>query len=105
MKNSYTTAKLVIGVLETFGWSVFCLGLIAGVYYFKIYGSLAVLGGLSISATGLLNVVVGQIALAQIATAENTWAMLELMQRDKAIERTSKRVEPPVTQRRPVLRD
>ena len=63
------------------------------------------MGGLAVSASGLLEVVAGQMAMAQIATAENTRAMLELMQRDKAIERTSKRFEPPVTQPKPVLRD
>jgi hypothetical protein len=105
MKHSYATAKLVIGILEILGWSVFCLGVIGGVYYYKFHGNLAVLGGLAVSASGLLEVVAGQMAMAQIATAENTRAMLELMQRDKAIERTSKRVEPPVTQPEPVLRD
>ncbi len=104
MKYSYSTAKLVIGILEILGWSIFCLGLIGGFYYYKFHGNLAVLGGLTVSATGLLKVVAGQMAMAQIATAENTRAMLELMQRDKASDRTSERAEPPLTQNKTALR-
>ena len=40
----------------------------------------------------------------QIATAENTRAMLELMQHDKASDRTSERAEPPLTQNKTALR-
>lgn len=105
MKYSYATAKLVIGILEVLGWAVFSLGVIGGVYYYKSHGNLAMFGGLAVSASGLLEVVAGQMAMAQIATAENTRAMLELMQRDRGSGPASKRTEPPLTLREPIARD
>lgn len=102
MRYSYTVAKFVIGLLEILGWAVFCLGLIGGVFYFQVYGALALVVGLAISASGLLEIVAGQMAMAQIATAENTRAMLELMQRDKGRDLAKTRIEPPMSLNGPV---
>ncbi len=105
MKYSYSTAKLVIAILEVVAWTMVALGLIGIVYFFRTGDNLELFGCLVLIALGFLDIAAGQMAMAQIATAENTHAMLELMQKERLPNLASKRVEPPVTQLRPIRPD
>jgi len=100
MKYSYGIAKLVMGTLEALSWAIIVLGLIGAGVFISEGDTSQMFNGLWLSAFGLIAIATIQMAMAQIATAENTSAMLELMQREHRSPRKKDRAEPPVTHSR-----
>jgi hypothetical protein len=79
----FGTAKAVLGFLAFIGWVLSALGSIAFFYLFTQVGLLSALPAVAMVAMGLLIVAASQMGLAQIATAENTGALLELFRNGK----------------------
>jgi hypothetical protein len=77
----FTTAKLMLALVITVGWVVIAIAAIAfvlpifpQVFWVKIIGLVAA------CFSGFMLIAIGQMGLAQIATAENTRRMVELLE-------------------------
>jgi hypothetical protein len=104
--QSFTTAKIVLGIVAFIGWIVV---VIAVVVFFSPIVPVALwakIAGLSVSIFfGLLLVAMAQMGLAQIATAENTKRMIELLEasqkgvneQGRTVARNAPRIEPVLT--------
>lgn len=93
--QSFKTAKFILGLIIIGGWIVVALS----VFVFFIPGlELAlwtkVVGLIGASLYGLVLVAIGQMGLAQIATAENTKRMVDLLGAGRAITNSSGTVMP-----------
>lgn len=73
----FGTAKAVLAFLALLGWALSALGAIAFFYVFTQFGFLQALSAVVIVAMGVFIVATSQMGLAQIATAENTGALLD----------------------------
>jgi hypothetical protein len=87
--QSYFTAKFMLGFIILIGWIVIAIALIAfiipifqQVLWVKVFGLVA--GCFS----GLTLIALGQMGLAQIATAENTRRIIDLL--EASLQGTSK---------------
>lgn len=83
--SSFQTSKSVFQFLTIVSWGIVLLGVLA-VLREMVDGRnwYSVVAVTPIAMTGILTVVAAQMGLAQIATAENTAALVELMRRDNA---------------------
>ena len=80
--QSFQTAKNLLSILMYVGWAFVALCVIAG---FVAMGEtnvlLALIGAGLLSVVGFLIIGIAQMGLAQIATAENTGQMLDIMRK------------------------
>lgn len=84
MHNSFNTAKTVFSAVEIIGWLAVLAGVGFGLKLSLEYAAIqGILIGLSIAALGVLLIAVTQIGRAQIATAENTGAIVDMMKDDR----------------------
>ncbi|MFK8034175.1 MAG: hypothetical protein AB8B94_08525 [Hyphomicrobiales bacterium] len=79
----FATAKAVLAFLALLGWGLSALGAIAFLYVFTQVGFLQALSAVVIVAMGVFIVATSQMGLAQIATAENTKALLDVVRSGK----------------------
>jgi len=96
--QTYQIAKTMLAVLMYAGWAVVALCIIGGfiVMYETNTNAFGVIIGVCIaSVSGLLIVAIGQMGLAQIATAENTGEMLQIMRGQ--VQSTSPAMKPTST--------
>ena len=82
--GQFSTAKRVFSFLVFFGWVVAAIGVLIFILTFKQmdHWVLAAASGGSIFISGIFTVVAAQMGLAQIATAENTAAILAALTRN-----------------------
>jgi len=104
--QSFTTAKFVLGLIVLVGWIVVAIAVI--VFFLPLFEAALwakVAGLVAVSLFGLMTVAAGQMGLAQIATAENTKRMIELLEASQqgthtaypAVARTRPKIEPILT--------
>ena len=74
----FGTAKAVMAFLSIFGWAFSAFGVFAFAYVLGQVGLSQALSAVAVVAMGVFIVATSQLGLAQIATAENTGALLEL---------------------------
>ena len=80
--QSFQTAKNLLSILMYVGWAFVALCVIAGfVAMSETNVLLALIGAGLLSVVGFLIVGIAQMGLAQIATAENTGQMLDIMRK------------------------
>jgi uncharacterized oligopeptide transporter (OPT) family protein len=80
--QSFQTAKNLLSILMYVGWAFVALCAIAGFLAMSETNALIALVGASLlSIVGFLIIGIAQMGLAQIATAENTGQMLEIMRK------------------------
>jgi hypothetical protein len=91
--QDFRTAKLVLALVQLFGWLVVVFGVIAGFLVAQENPISGVLYAGVSALTGIITVAIGQIGIAMIATAENTSSMLELMKQAKPVVRSGKAVD------------
>jgi hypothetical protein len=81
--QSFQTAKNLLSILMYVGWAFVMLCVIAG--FVAMSGEtnvlLALIGAGLLSVVGFLIIGIAQMGLAQIATAENTGQMLDIMRK------------------------
>lgn len=77
--QTFQTAKTLLTVLMYIGWAFVALCGVAGLIAIDRVGPMAIIGAGLFSIFGFLVIGVAQMGLAQIATAENTGKMLEIM--------------------------
>jgi hypothetical protein len=81
--QSFQTAKSLLYILMYVGWAFVALCVIAGfVAMSETDVLLAFIGAGLLSVVGFLIIGIAQMGLAQIATAENTGQMLEIMRKN-----------------------
>lgn len=105
MEKSYSTARFVFGLISFLGWVVITLAplwvIIAGAASAALGGAGA-FGGMIVAILqaifGLCIIAGGQLGLAQVAVANNTSAILELMRHQQ------KNTSPPGAPRTPSAR-
>jgi hypothetical protein len=84
--QSFQTAKNLLSILMYVGWAFVALSVIAGfVAMSETNVLLAFIGAGLLSVVGFLIIGIAQMGLAQIATAENTGQMLEIMRKEAQI--------------------
>ncbi|MFT6088336.1 MAG: hypothetical protein ACJARC_000005 [Sulfitobacter sp.] len=102
----FTTAKFILGLIVFVGWVVVAIAVIVFFLpFFEVALWIKILGLVGGSLYGLTTVAVGQMGLAQIATAENTKRMIELLERSQrginaqspAVARNGPKIEPMLT--------
>jgi len=76
----FTTAKFMLGLFIFAGWIVVAVAVVAFFLPLQAAPWIKIAGLLAGSLNGFLLVAVGQMGLAQIATAENTRRMVELFE-------------------------
>lgn len=82
MQQSFQTAKAMLGVLQVIGWAIVGLAAISILIGADEFGfAVALVSGVALGAIGIGIVVGVQLAGAQIATAENTAEMVDLLKR------------------------
>ena len=74
----FGTAKAVMAFLSIFGWGFSAFGVFAFAYVFGQVGLSQALSAVAVIAMGVFIVATSQLGLAQIATAENTRALLDV---------------------------
>jgi len=80
--QTYQTAKTMLAVLMYAGWAVVALCIIGGFIAMNETNTNAfvvIIGVCIASVSGFLIIAIGQMGLAQIATAENSGEMLQIM--------------------------
>ena len=84
MMGQYNVAKAVLSFFSIVGWVLIGLGALISVYSI-INGELALLmPSLALAISGVLTIATTQMGLAQIATAENTYAIYGLVKANLA---------------------
>jgi hypothetical protein len=96
--QSFQTAKNLLTILMYVGWAFVALCVIAGfVAMNETNVLLALIGAGLLSVVGFLIIGIAQMGLAQIATAENTGQMLEIMRKQSSVTRQEMPVNEPDT--------
>ncbi|CTQ50975.1 hypothetical protein [Jannaschia donghaensis] len=99
--ETYRTARIVHSVLIFVGWLTTGVSLLTMAIIFAKFGALGWISAgilLAIAMSGVLTVVVSQMGVAQIATAENTDRMVHLLRAALEAPRPDRRiVAPPLT--------
>jgi hypothetical protein len=80
--QSFQTAKNLLSILMYVGWAFVALCIVAGFVAMNETNVIfAFIGAGLLSVVGFLIIGIAQMGLAQIATAENTGQMLEIMRK------------------------
>jgi hypothetical protein len=107
--QSFTIAKIMLTVVAFIGWIVIVIAVIVFFLPFVQVALTTKISGLSVCIfLGLLLVAMAQMGLAQIATAENTKRMIELLealhkrmyQQDRTVVSFAPKIEPVPTRPR-----
>lgn len=82
--GQYDVAKAVLSFFSIVGWILIGLGALIAAYSL-VNGELALLmPSLALAISGVLTIATTQMGLAQIATAENTYAIFDLVKANLA---------------------
>ncbi|MEP3843714.1 MAG: hypothetical protein ABJM43_00005 [Paracoccaceae bacterium] len=73
----FGAAKAVLAFLSLFGWALSALGVVGFAYIYGQAGFLPAQSAVVVVGMGAFTVATSQLGLAQIATAENTGALLD----------------------------
>jgi hypothetical protein len=83
--QSFGAAKFILGLLMVIGWFVFFVAVVGFFIANAAFGMFPSLAGAAVvGMSGLIVIASSQMAMAQIATAENTKEMLNIMQGKQA---------------------
>jgi hypothetical protein len=101
---SYTTAKVLIGIQEMVGLIVAGIGAVALVAGYNSDASIStMLTSVSAIGIGLVMMAAAQLTRAMIDTAENTAAMLKIMQKQMQKDRDGSSADTPSGRMEPRL--
>lgn len=84
MMGQYNVAKAVLSFFSIVGWILIGLGALIAVYSIVNSGLSLLMPSLALAISGVLTIATTQMGLAQIATAENTYAIYDLVKANLA---------------------
>ena len=84
MMGQYNVAKAVLSFFSSLGWLLIGLGVLLAAYSIINNDFVGLMPSLALVISGVLTIATTQMGLAQIATAENTYAIYDLVKANLA---------------------